>query len=129
MTNPKRPTTGAYADCAAVMQQALKGDLRLKLKSRGAAINFRQRCYQLRKLLLLKATEITLPGQLPSTPYDTIYIQWDDAAPEYLTFRTHKAPTEVEFLEPPAEPVEDDVDELLKAALELRQSLLKGTEL
>ena len=123
MAKAKPTTLGAYRDCAEVLDKAKQGDLRIRFATRGKAINFRQRCYALRKILLAKSEEITPPGHIPSTPYDDIYIQWSEKDETALIFRRHRSPGEVEFLEPhTVEPVDDP---FLREAQNFAASLLK----
>jgi hypothetical protein len=68
-------TMTAYADCYRIMDEVLKAKGgTMEFHSSSAANTFRHRCYKGRSLLF-KANEATLrKGEIPSTPYDDIYI-------------------------------------------------------
>ena len=74
----KKHSPAAYQDVKYVMDLAVqKPGLIYRLKSYGAAVNFKQRCNQYRNLLREMAGEqvIHVPGFRPSTAYDTIIIR------------------------------------------------------
>lgn len=68
-----KKTLGAYADCAAVLEAALREqEITVPFASYAEAVAFRHRCYRLRKRLLEAAAPV--PGQLPSSRYDTLVL-------------------------------------------------------
>lgn len=90
---PKRnrvsATAGAYADVTAILDRVLQvGPLELPMASEKAAFAFRHRVYRYRSILLRKAEAdiadliakgLAQPGAMPSSPYDSIYIQIEGA--------------------------------------------------
>lgn len=69
-----KKTTGAYIDCEQVMRIALEREgISIPFDSRADAVQFRQRCYKLRKLLYESAKPA--PGALAATPFDTLIIR------------------------------------------------------
>jgi hypothetical protein len=69
-----KKTQGAYVDCVRAYEAALKhGEISITFDTYGAAVNFRQRCYRLRNLLL--EAHKPGPGMLPETRYDSIVLQ------------------------------------------------------
>lgn len=82
-----KKTTGAFNDCYVVMDQMLqRGGGVAKFPDFKRAAVFRHRCYRARNLLY-KAAERSCPiGQIPSTPYDDLYLQLPTNATE-ITFR------------------------------------------
>jgi hypothetical protein len=120
-TTPK--TLGAYADCIGLMRRALdRGGCLAKFASRGAAINFRQRCYRARSILLDAAKDSALPGEVPSTIYDSLYIQLrpeePTEGPAELYFRIRHFTGEVEDLHETVE-----ADPLMEEAAALKRRL------
>lgn len=76
-----RKPTASYGDVQPVMRQAVNSEgVRYRVKSFGAAINFRQRCYSYRMRLREIAAERMgeIPGADISIPEDSIYIRIED---------------------------------------------------
>lgn len=66
-----RKTAGAFADCKAVMDMALREPiLTIEFDTYAQAARFRQRCHSYRKRLYEVAAPP--PGALPATPYDAL---------------------------------------------------------
>lgn len=116
---PMSRNIGTYLDCQAAMDAALKhGEVRRKCTSKGQAVNFRMRCYTLRKILFERQEKAfaEIPGASPSTPYDELEFVLDG---EYVILRP-KSAGHLELpdgtrIEPPRpdhapefEPVDDD---------------------
>jgi hypothetical protein len=78
-------TTGAFNDCYAVMDQMLRGNGGRATfpDSKGATV-FRHRCYRARNILFKAAERGLRPGQIPSTPYDDLYILHEPGAVELV---------------------------------------------
>lgn len=91
MSKNRSAAIGAYRDCGQVLEAVLaSGPARLPFKNRGAAINFRQRCYKLRQLL--QKASLDAGSFSPTSPYDSIYIrliplQAVEGQPNFLEFR------------------------------------------
>jgi len=87
-----KKTLGAYADCDQVMSVALsRGSIRIPFPTRGAAINFRQRCYRFRQELL--KVDTPPPGAMPASRFDSLVITIPDKGSEeeaILTFRSRE---------------------------------------
>jgi hypothetical protein len=68
-----KKTLGAYADCAAVLEAALReGEISVPFASYRDAVSFRHRCYRLRKRLI--EVSRPAPGQLPASRYDSLIL-------------------------------------------------------
>jgi hypothetical protein len=79
---PVSKNLGTYSDVRVVLDAALRhGSVTYKLKTTGSAVNFRQRCYAFRKVLLQEMMKTPLlPGIVPSTPYDHLAFTTDGTA-------------------------------------------------
>ena len=128
MTTSK--TLGAYADCLKMMEAARKhGLITIDFPERGKAVSFRQRCYRVRAAMLRAAQPG--PGELPSTPYDTIYITLPDKGePNDSTLTIRNREQDGEALlglvrDADGNPIsfDNDADALEEAALALRKGL------
>ena len=78
MSSRKINSPGAYQDVKAVMEMAIKKPgLRYKMKSFGAAINFKQRCGIYRNMLRDMAAETLqhIPGARAETVFDVLVIR------------------------------------------------------
>lgn len=75
MTKSKNPNV--YSDVAAVLDAAIaaKQPTVYKTHHPAAAIAWRARAYQLRKLLLNLNAEVTPPGLAPTSKYDHVFLQ------------------------------------------------------
>lgn len=69
----------SYADVQEALDRALASERGViaKFMTRGAAVQFRHRCYSLRKILREKSAEVYQPGDpmYGRTPYDELIIQ------------------------------------------------------
>lgn len=75
-SRPQPRTVGHFGDCYPVLDLALRtGGIRLPPDRAAKLIAFRHRLYRARSLLLRKAEEAARPGEIPSTPYDTLIIR------------------------------------------------------
>jgi hypothetical protein len=71
----KPRTYGAYADCYPVLDAALAaGGARLPFEHLRVAYAYRHRLYRARKIVLDAALAEVRPGQVASSPYDTLYL-------------------------------------------------------
>lgn len=86
MTSPRKKSPAAYADVKFVLDMALnKPGLRYILKTYGAAVNFKQRCYTYRNLIREMTAETLqgIPGVRAETAYDKIVIKQINEANEF----------------------------------------------
>lgn len=83
-------TPNAYTDVAAVLDQALVRDLTYTLPTKAKAVRWKQRAYALRIVLQNLSKETLLPGQAPSSKYDTIVIRVHPADPLTLLIGVRK---------------------------------------
>lgn len=79
---PAPRTLGAFADVKTVLDAALRANGgTYRLRTHGAAIKWRQRAYQYRKLLLDIAERNDITGLVPaSTPYDGLELRIEGSA-------------------------------------------------
>lgn len=77
----KTSSPAAYSDVRQIMDLAIqKPGLRYRLKTYGAAVNFKQRCYNYRNLCreMVAETLLNLPGTRAETVYDILVIRQTD---------------------------------------------------
>lgn len=107
-----KKTTGAYRDCALIMDEMLRGGGGFaSFETSQKATIFRHRCYKLRKLLFTASERGMIPGMIPSTPYDDLYIKMepDGTVLEFCLRSKESLPT-VETKEKPNSALDFDLE-------------------
>lgn len=131
MSKKKPANLGAYADVVGVLDAVLREEeLIMSFETKGAAVNFRQRCHRLRQMLRQKAEEqIELQltagkhplSTFPTTPYDKILIQTQEEPPElHFSLRDEKKHLSA-LRKPDGTPISirDDTEDDFTAAVEI----------
>lgn len=145
MPRSKPKTYGAYADCYPVLDRALAaGGAKLYFPTLREAYAYRHRLYRARRIILDAAQAELKPGQVASSPYDTLFLLLeqegqiikqggDKEAPAYIIFRTRGASSDlehrmtdlegrpIEYAEPQQELL--DEDDLLEGLANLKKGL------
>jgi hypothetical protein len=83
------PTTSSYTDVIPILDAALRSErgIRYRLPTWGKALNFRQRCYRFRARYREEEKQRlgNIPGIIPRSPYDSLFIQIESPAGENYT--------------------------------------------